>query len=187
VHAAARKGYRDRGLTLTRRVLSPETALGSAAFLLPHGSPCMPRLGKAIAKTSNRLFLPVMPPEQAALEPSSPLPKIGQYERRVSPPRPRQDAGEAVGAKVQRYEKRVDAKSPLLHSNGSIGDWVSRLRICCKILGEARPTISQAEAIDNLFAGLAEVIREQAWPENIFFKVSNCAQKSSHLGSTFSP
>jgi hypothetical protein len=29
--------------------LSPETALGSAALLLPHGSPPMPRLGKAIA------------------------------------------------------------------------------------------------------------------------------------------
>jgi hypothetical protein len=28
VHAAARKGYRDRGLTLTRRALSPETGVG---------------------------------------------------------------------------------------------------------------------------------------------------------------
>jgi hypothetical protein len=32
----------------------------------------------------------------------------------------------AVGALVQCYEKRVNAKSPLLFSNGSIGDWFSR-------------------------------------------------------------
>ena len=34
----------------------------------------------------------------------------------------------------------------------------ARLRTCCRISGEARPTLGQAEAIDNLCAKIAEVI-----------------------------
>ena len=172
MHAAARKGYRDRGLTLTRRVSIPETALGSAAFLLLTDHRACRGSERLSRRPLTGYFYLLCPQNRPHSSPAVHFQKsantrgVSRRQGRGTTTLVRQSAPKCS---VMRSGSMRKARSCIV--NGSIGDWVSRLRTCCEISpGERRPTISQAEAIDNLFAGLAEVIREQAWPENIFSK-----------------